>query len=137
MKRVLVVEDNPLNRELLRIVLESAGWEVDEAENGLEALAILAQRKPDLVLADLQMPIMGGSAFLREVRKQPLFAGLKVLAVTAYAMRGDRERALAEGFDGYFTKPIQVKEFREQIENLFAALTASNGALLEVSAGSS
>jgi CheY-like chemotaxis protein len=126
-RRVLVVEDNALNRELLRAVLEGAGWEVDEAENGLDALAVLTQRLPDVVLADLQMPTMGGSAFLRELRKHPRLAGLKVCAVTAYAMRGDRERALAEGFDGYITKPIQVNELRAQIDRLFAACAAEQG----------
>lgn len=130
MKRVLLVEDNPLNRELLRTVLESAGCNVDEAENGADALAMLGRHLPDVLLTDLQMPVMDGSMLLREVRKQPRFAGLKVLAVTAYAMQGDRERVLAEGFDGYVTKPIGVTEFREQIGRLFATRPAKEGDLL-------
>jgi len=128
-KSVLLVEDNPLNRELLRTVLQGAGCHVDEAENGAEALAILERNLPDVLLTDLDMPVMDGSTLLREVRKQPRFAGLKVLAVTAYAMRGDRERVLAEGFDGYITKPIEVAAFREQIERLFATHLAKEGAL--------
>jgi CheY-like chemotaxis protein len=129
-KRVLLVEDNPLNRELLRAVLEGAGCHVDEAENGAQALAMLERQLPDVMLTDLQMPVMNGSTLLREVRKQPRFAGLKVLAVTAYAMRGDRERALAEGFDGYVTKPIGVADFREQIGRLFATRLAQGGELV-------
>ncbi|MDP9267020.1 MAG: response regulator [Acidobacteriota bacterium] len=118
MKRILLVEDNELNRELLRAMAEAAGYEVEEAVNGIEALAALELRLPDLILTDLQMPVMSGSVFLQEVRKRPHLARVKVLAVSAFAMRGDRERALAEGFDGYLTKPVQKAEFREQIRLL-------------------
>ena len=121
MKRILLIEDNALNRELLRAMMEGAGYEIEEARNGQEALAMLEQRLPDLILTDLQMPVMGGFSFLQEVRKRPRLAGLKVLAVSAYAMRGDRERALAQGFDGYLTKPVQKAELREQIRMLVEA----------------
>ena len=97
MKRALLVEDNLLNRELLRTMLEGSGWAVDEADNGAEALRMLEKSLPDVVLTDLQMPVMGGLVFLKEVRKQPRLARLTVFAVSAYAMQGDRERALAEG----------------------------------------
>jgi CheY-like chemotaxis protein len=120
MKRALLVEDNLLNRELLRTMLEGSGWAVDEADNGAEALRMLEKSLPDVVLTDLQMPVMGGLAFLKEVRKQPRLARLTVFAVSAYAMQGDRERALAEGFDGYVTKPIEWDEFHEQMGRLFA-----------------
>src|SRR4051812_14192920 len=118
MMRILLVEDNDINRELLRAMIETAGYEVEEAANGLEALAVLERSVPDLILTDIQMPMMSGSAFLQEVRRQPHLAKLKVLAVSAFAMRGDRERALAEGFDGYLTKPVQKTELREQIRAL-------------------
>ena len=95
MKRALLVEDNLLNRELLRTMLEGSGWAVDEADNGAEALRMLEKSLPDVVLTDLQMPVMGGLAFLKEVRKQPRLARLTIFAVSAYAMQGDRERALA------------------------------------------
>ena len=140
MKRALLVEDNLLNRELLRTMLEGSGWAVDEADNGAEALRMLEKSLPDVVLTDLQMPVMGGLAFLKEVRKQPRLARLTIFAVSAYAMQGDRERALAviiehadrtmlhadrdralaEGFDGYVTKPIEWDEFHEQMGRLFA-----------------
>src|SRR6185369_7426497 len=81
MKRILVVEDNEPNRELLCAMMEGSGYEVEEACNGAEALAAMQQRVPDLVLTDMQMPLMDGLALLQEVRKSPSLAGLKVLAV--------------------------------------------------------
>jgi len=118
MKRILLVEDNELNRELLRAMIESAGYEVEEAANGMEALAALERHVPELVIADLQMPMMSGNALLLEIRKRPHLVGLKVLAVSAFAMRGDCARALAEGFDGYLTKPVEKAELRAAIRVL-------------------
>jgi CheY-like chemotaxis protein len=123
-KRILLVEDNELNRELLRAMMECDDYEVEEASNGAEALLLLDRRLPDLVVTDLQMPRMSGSSFLQEVRRRSHLAGLKVLAVSAYAMRGDSERALAEGFDGYLTKPVQKAELREQIRLLIEHVAA-------------
>jgi CheY-like chemotaxis protein len=124
MKRILLIEDNELNRELLCAMMEGTGYEIEQATNGAEALVMLERRLPDLVLTDLQMPVMGGIAFLEEVRKRPRLAVLKVVAVSAYAMRGDSERALAEGFDGYLTKPVQKAELREQIRLLLEDVVA-------------
>jgi CheY-like chemotaxis protein len=105
--RILVAEDNPLNRELLREILESESYEVIEAENGQEALAKLNKTLPDLILLDINMPTMDGFAVIRAIREDPRWDRIPVLAVTAYAMRHDRVRVLAAGFDGYLAKPIE------------------------------
>lgn len=112
-----MAEDNLPNRELMREILETCGHEVIEAEDGQQALDSVRQSKPDLVLLDIQMPILDGYAVLRELRQTPSLADLKVLAVTAYAMHGDREKALQAGFDGYLTKPIDIKALTLELEN--------------------
>ena len=118
MKRVLLAEDNPMNRELIRDLLESACWQVTEAADGEEALRKLRETAPDLVLLDVQMPRLDGYAVLRRLRDDPRLAHLPVIALTAYAMRGDREQALAAGFDGYVSKPVDFRELRTEIERL-------------------
>jgi two-component system, cell cycle response regulator DivK len=117
MSTILVAEDNLVNRELMREILESRGHEVIEACDGQEALDKLEQSSPDLVLLDIQMPVLDGYAVLQKIRGNNRFAALRVLAVTAYAMHGNREQVLAAGFDGYLSKPIDIavltKELRE------------------------
>ena len=105
MTTVLIAEDNGVNRELLRELLEARGHTVVEACNGEEALRLLDQSKPGILLLDLGMPVLDGYATVRKVRENPALAMFPVLAVTAYAMQGDKERIL-EGFDGYLSKPI-------------------------------
>jgi CheY-like chemotaxis protein len=116
MSKILVAEDNLPNRELIREILETCGHEVVEAEDGQQALDRVKQTKPDLVLLDIQMPVLDGYAVLRELRHTPCFADLKILALTAYAMQGDREKALQSGFDGYLTKPIDIKGLTEELQ---------------------
>ena len=106
MKRILIAEDNTVNRELLRELLEVLGCSVAEACNGQEALRMIEQEQPDLLLLDISMPILDGFATVRKIKENPKFSGLPVLAVTAYAMRGDEEKILNSGFDGYLSKPI-------------------------------
>ncbi|HSA92348.1 MAG TPA: response regulator [Terriglobales bacterium] len=118
MKRILLAEDNPTNRELIRDVLEADGCEVIEADNGQEALHKLREILPHLVLLDVQMPELDGYAVLNRLRADPQLARLPVIALTAYAMRGDRERALAAGFDGYVSKPVDFRHLRAEIERL-------------------
>src|ERR1051326_8701414 len=101
MKRILIVDDKATSRELLRTVLEKQGYAISEAANGEEALEKTRSEAPDLILLDLQMPLRNGYEVLAELRQTPAYAKLPVIALTASAMQGDREKALAAGFTGY------------------------------------
>jgi CheY-like chemotaxis protein len=118
--RVLVAEDNAVNRELLRELLEIRGYHVVEACDGQEALSALEQAQPDLLLLDISMPVLDGYAVIRKIRENPGLAELPVVAVTAYAMRGDRERILNSGFNGYLSKPINPSALKEEIDRIFS-----------------
>ncbi len=120
MSKVLIAEDNPVNRELLRELLETRGYSVTEACNGQEALREIEIVRPDILLLDLDMPVLDGFATVGQIRANPSLASLPVLAVTAYAMRGDREKVLASGFDGYLSKPIQSRVLFEELDRLLA-----------------
>jgi CheY-like chemotaxis protein len=115
MARILVVDDNAASRELLRHVFKPAFGEVLEASRGEEAIEKIAREQPDLVLLDLEMPGLDGYAVLRRVRQDTRLAALRVVAVTARAMQGDREKALAAGFDGYITKPVSAATLAEEV----------------------
>jgi two-component system cell cycle response regulator DivK len=115
-RRILVVEDNPLNLKLVRDVLQFAGYEVVEAQSGEEGLRAAQEDPPDLVLMDLQLPGIDGTETLHRLRQGPLGRDVPVVAVTAFAMAEDRERASLAGFDGYVEKPISVRELPGQIE---------------------
>ncbi|MGA9626812.1 MAG: response regulator [Bryobacteraceae bacterium] len=118
MRTLLVADDNRLSRELVRDVFESARCRVVEAANGQEALDRLDAANPDLVLLDLEMPVKDGFAALAEIRKNPRFSDIPVVAVTAKAMVLDRDRILAAGFDAYVTKPIDITKLRECVDEL-------------------
>jgi two-component system, cell cycle response regulator DivK len=118
MKRVLVADDNPVSRELIREILENDDCEVIEAGDGREALEKVREHRPDLALLDIQMPVMDGNAVVREIRADPQLSMLPVVALTAYAMQGDREKALALGFNSYITKPIDIPAFRAEVAML-------------------
>ena len=105
MKRVAVVEDNSDNRLLLQAIL-SDRFDIDEYEDGPSALGGLVRTKPDLVLLDISLPGMDGPEVLKVLRADPFLGALPVIALTAHAMAGDREKYLGLGFDGYVTKPI-------------------------------
>lgn len=117
MKRILLVEDNQVNRELVREMLEGDEFEVFEAGNGLEALHMLPKAAPDLVLLDIQMPVLDGMSAIKQLRQKPQYAKLPVVALTAYAMVGDKERVLAAGFTGYLSKPIERKTLLAEIHH--------------------
>jgi CheY-like chemotaxis protein len=118
MIKVLIAEDNAANRELFRELLEARGYSVIEACNGQEALQILNQTQPDILLLDIGMPVLDGFAVAKEVRANPKLVGLPILGVTAYAMQGDRERILNSGFDGYLSKPVDAKFLTTELERL-------------------
>jgi CheY-like chemotaxis protein len=115
MIKVLIAEDNAVNRELLRELLELRGYTVLEACDGQEALQMVEQAQPELLLLDIGMPLMDGFAVIRRIRENPRLAQLPVVAVTAYAMRGDRERILNSGFDGYLSKPVNPSSLAEEL----------------------
>jgi len=112
-ERILVVEDNAKNMKLFRDVLIVTGYRTLEATTGTEALDMASEHTPDLVLMDVQLPDFDGVQALHRLRANERTAGIPVLALTAQAMRGDRERFLAEGFDGYVSKPVNVRELIE------------------------
>jgi two-component system cell cycle response regulator DivK len=114
--RILIVEDNALNRLLIHDLLELRGHEVVEAATVDEALAVLEAKRPDLLLLDVQIPGGGAEAIIREVHRRPELADLPTVAVTSLAMPGDRERLLGIGFQGYLSKPIDTRTFGAAIE---------------------
>jgi two-component system cell cycle response regulator DivK len=109
--QILVVEDNDKNMKLFRDVLLAKGYRTLEATTGGEAVALAAEHSPDLVLMDIQLPDIDGVEALGRLRADSRSASVPVLAVTAQAMEGDRERFLAAGFDGYVSKPVNIVEF--------------------------
>jgi CheY-like chemotaxis protein len=117
MSSILLVEDNPMNRVLARDILRRRGHTVAEASDVEEGRIALGVAVPDLVLLDIQIPGGGGEVLMRHIRADPRFAHLPVIAVTAYAMRGDRERFLEIGFDGYLSKPIDTRLFGAEVES--------------------
>ncbi len=123
MRRILVVDDNPVSRELVREVLQAPGREIVEAAHGREALEQARAAPPDLVLLDIQMPVLDGYAVLAEMRRDPRLASTPIVALTAFAMRGDRQRAIAAGFDDYITKPVEGAALRKRVEALLGAPT--------------
>ena len=120
-RTVVVVEDNARSRRLVRDLLELNGFLPVEAESAEEGLTAVRSCAPCLVLLDIQLPGMDGEEALRELRADPTTAGIPTVAVTAYAMRGDEERLLALGFDGYFAKPIDTRTFVDQLVDLLDA----------------
>jgi CheY-like chemotaxis protein len=114
---IVLVEDTPANLALATKLLTAAGHEVRSASTGADGVRLIAERSPDLVLMDLGLPDIGGREALRLIRTAlPEGPSLKVIAFTAHAMVGDRERALADGFDGYLSKPIEFASFVETVE---------------------
>ena len=123
---ILVVEYNPLNLQLVRDILEYRGHRVIAATTVPEARERLAQERPDVVLLDIQLPGGGGERLLQEIRRTPSMARLPVVAVTALAMQGDRERLLAAGFDGYLSKPIDTRSFGPSVESFLRPKESRN-----------
>ncbi|MGD0708350.1 MAG: response regulator [Anaerolineaceae bacterium] len=113
---ILVIEDNEQNMYLVTFILEKYGYQVIQARNGIEGVALARQKKPDMVLLDIQLPIMDGYAVARELRKNEELSRTQIVAITSYAMPGDREHALEAGCSGYIEKPINPDTFVAQIE---------------------
>ena len=119
--KILVADDDSRSRELTREILQAQGYQVAEACDGRQALEALAEALPDLVLLDIQLPFVDGFAVLRQLRQHPGGAAVPVIALTARAMRGDREKVLAAGFDAYISKPVDRRRLTKEIERLVQA----------------
>ncbi len=125
MSRILVVEDSPDNMKLFRTLLRLKGHDVTELWSGEGLLPSIETARPELVLMDIQLPRKDGFALLEEIRESR-HRGLRVVALTAHAMSGDRERAIRAGFDGYITKPIDIRQFPDQIARALAGEMVSH-----------
>jgi two-component system, cell cycle response regulator DivK len=110
-----IVDDNPANLKLARVLLASEGYLVRTASDAEEALAVLQEFRPRLILMDIQLPGMDGLALTRRLKKDPALAGVIILALTAYAMKGDEERVRAAGCDGYIPKPIDTRSLPAEV----------------------
>ena len=122
---ILIVEDNAANLELMEYLLRAFGYTVLSARDGREGVETALRERPDLILMDLQLPVVTGVEAVRQIRERWTPPRPSIIAVTAFAMVGDRERVLAEGFDGYLSKPITPQTFVTEIEaHLAPALRA-------------
>lgn len=117
---ILLVEDNPLNRKLARVILTSAGYETEGAEDADEAMHRIRERVPDLILMDLGLPGKDGYEFTRELRGRPETKLVPILAVTSFAMKGDRTKALEAGCNAHLTKPIDRASLLSTVKDLLA-----------------
>lgn len=121
MARILVVDDNQPSRDLVAYLIRAAGHTPLTARDGAEGVELAQQETPDLILMDLQMPKLDGFEAVRRIKDDPTLRAISVVAVTAQAMVGDRERVLAAGFDGYLSKPITPESFRLEAEGFLSA----------------
>ena len=115
---ILIVEDNDKNRKLMRDVLQFKGYRLAEAETGEDGVRLARELHPDLVLMDIQLPGINGITAFRQIRDDPTTAAIPVIAVTASAMNQDRQTIMAAGFDGYQSKPLNVKGFIEAVRQI-------------------
>ncbi|HEV8577954.1 MAG TPA: response regulator [Thermoanaerobaculia bacterium] len=118
---ILIVDDNPANLKLARVVLTSQGYDVHTAADAEEALDALRSFTPRLILMDIQLPGMDGLELTRRLKADPDLRGMVIVGLTAYAMKGDEDRVLAAGCDGYIAKPIDTRRFPEQIAEYLKA----------------
>ena len=118
---ILIIEDNEKNRKLARDVLQVKGYKTIESETAEEGLKLALEKSPTLVLMDIQLPGMDGIAALKQLRSNPQTKSIPVIAITASAMTNNRQTMLAEGFDGYQSKPISVKDFLGELERVLVS----------------
>jgi len=116
--KILIVEDNEMNRDMLSRRLKRKGFDVEVAVDGQQGVEMATRLMPDVVLMDMSLPIMDGWAATRELKRNPATSGLKIIALTAHAMDGDRQKAMKAGCDDYDTKPIDLKRLLGKIEDI-------------------
>lgn len=116
--KILIIDDNRKHRKLLRVVLQSNGYETIEAENGEDGIKLAKEKNPSLILMDVQMPVMDGITVMKILKSEKSMAGIPIIALTSHAMKGDKERFLEAGFDGYISKPIDINDLMKAIEKI-------------------
>ena len=114
-KKILIVEDNPQNMKLLLMTLKPHGYVLLEAEDGQEALDIAVRDKPDLIIMDIQLPKVSGLEVTKMLRQMPAFNHVPIIAITAYALKGDKEKFIESGCDAYLSKPINTRELPDMV----------------------
>jgi two-component system, cell cycle response regulator DivK len=119
-KRILVVEDQEDNRQILRDLLANAGYDMIEAEDGEQGVAAATRERPDLILMDIQLPVMDGYEATRRIRTNPDLKSVPIIAVTSYALAGDEDKALAAGCDGYVSKPYSPRQLLAKVRTYLA-----------------
>ena len=117
-KKALIVDDVPLNRKVLRYILENQNWKVKEANNGKEALEILKKQEFDVIFLDLSMPVMDGWETIKKIKNSERLKKIPVIALTAHALVGDKEKCLNAGFDGYLSKPLQIEKLWQEVKKV-------------------
>jgi two-component system cell cycle response regulator DivK len=117
--KILIIEDNEQNLYLVKFLLEKFGYEVSAARDGQEGIDMAFRIKPDLILLDIQLPVMNGYTVAKKLRQNPDLSRTPIVAVTSYAMMGDREKAMEAGCTGYIEKPINPETFITQVEQHF------------------
>jgi len=116
-KRILVVEDQEDNRQIIRDMLAATGYEIAEAADGEQALAAIAKHRPDLILMDIQLPVMDGYTATRHIKADPALRSIPIIAVTSYALSGEEKNARAAGCDDYVPKPFSPRQLLAKIRN--------------------
>jgi len=119
-KRILVVEDQPDNRQIIRDMLAATDYEIIEAEDGEQALAAIAKQRPDLILMDIQLPVMDGYEATRRIKADPALRSIPIIAVTSYALSGEEKKARAAGCDDYVPKPYSPRQLLAKIRQHFS-----------------
>jgi CheY-like chemotaxis protein len=114
-KVILIVEDEPLNMKLFRDLLQVNGYTTFEARNGKQGVEMAREKQPDLILMDIQMPVMDGFEATRILKSDPVTASIPIIALTSAAMAGDREKTIQAGCDGFMSKPIDIHDFLEKV----------------------
>jgi CheY-like chemotaxis protein len=117
-KKILIVEDNEKNRRLVVDVLRFHGYEILEAKNGDEGIQMAKEHKPDLILMDIQMPVMNGLTAVKIIKNDLKTQDIKIIALTSFAMKGDEERFLEAGFDDYIPKPVDTRQLPEIVKRI-------------------
>ena len=117
-EKILIVEDNPQSMKIVMMALRPHGYNLLEATDGEEALEIVSREKPDLIIMDVQLPRLSGLEVTRRLRQMPAFSHVPIIVITAYAMKGDKEKAIEAGCDAYFTKPINTRELPQIVAEM-------------------